>query len=189
MTLFQSGTSLNPTPVSFSLYKFSAISYPKPDEILPDHHRPHIQYSIHCCSFPITVMFVIWLKGLSVLYQFLQSLLSSYRFLLYLLILYMIRDWLLYVFLGLPTLFPCIYIPWAGLIASGEWNSFSFLRFLWETKAKSSYIVPQLVATYNAIFQYIVIDITLYCMYELNLHRDMVHDVMFCGKGWGVWFQ
>lgn len=66
MILLKSGTSLEPTRVSVSLYKFSTISYQTPVEIFPDHRRPHIQYSTHCRSFPNTVMFVIWLKGLSV---------------------------------------------------------------------------------------------------------------------------
>lgn len=90
--LLKSGTSLNPTRASFSLYKFSTISYPKPFAVFPWASSSHIQYSTHCRSFPITVKFVIWLKGLSVLYQFLPSWFSSYGFLLYLLIIYMIRD-------------------------------------------------------------------------------------------------
>lgn len=55
MIVYKSGTSVNPTRVSFCLYKFSTISYPKPVEIFPDHRRLHIQYSIHCRSFSITV--------------------------------------------------------------------------------------------------------------------------------------
>lgn len=79
---------------SHTLYHFlyvSSVLYPKPVEIFPDHCRPHTQYLIRCRSFPTTVMFVIWLRGLSVLYQFLQSWISSYRFLLYVLIIYLVR--------------------------------------------------------------------------------------------------